>query len=54
MLIREQTRQNILNKNIYSSKNFSESIHIQCYNMYKKIRTESIMRIEIAMVTFKN
>ena len=31
-------RQNILDKNFYLSKSFSELIHLQCYNMYNKIR----------------
>ena len=46
-------RQNILDKNIYLGKSFLESIHLQCYNMYNKIRAKNTI-IKITMVAFTN
>ena len=45
---------NILDKNNYLSKSFSESIHLQYYDMYNKIRAKNIVRIKINMITFTN
>ena len=43
----------MLHKNIYLSKSFLESIHLQCYSMDNKIQAKNI-RIKITMVTFRS
>ena len=47
-------KKNVLDKNVCLIKSFSESVHLQCYNMYNKIRTKSIISIKIPIATFAN